>query len=33
MELKEIVMQLYATQELDGKMIPEGKIDELLKII
>lgn len=33
MESREIVMQLSATQELDGNMIPERKIDELLRII
>lgn len=33
MEFRDIVMQRYATKEFDGRMIPEGKIDELLEII
>ena len=33
MELKEVVMERYATKDFDGNMIPEEKIDELLEII
>ena len=33
MELKDIVKQRYATKQFDGKVIPQGKIDELLEII
>ncbi|WP_292370448.1 nitroreductase family protein [Methanoregula sp. UBA64] len=33
MELKDCVMQRYATKKFDGKKIPEKKVDELLDLV
>jgi nitroreductase / dihydropteridine reductase len=33
MELRECVMQRYATKKFDGKKIPEKKVDELLDLV